>query len=234
MTMGSRRMTFLGHLAELRRRVLIALGVWLVGCAVCWPFAKEGLIWLLGPLGRPAIFLGPAEGFLVTFKVAMGGGLVLALPVILWQVLAFSLPALKRRERRAVGLLLMSGTLAFVSGAWFGWRVVLPVMMKFFMSFNSELLQAQVAANRYLSFVLFLLLGAGAAFEFPIVIAGLAWARLVTARTLLRQWRPAVLGCFVAGAILTPSPDAVTMLLVAVMLVVLYLAGVASAALMER
>ncbi len=223
-------MTFVGHLTELRRRILICLGVWLAGCAVCWPYATPALEWLLQPLGRPAIFLGPAEGFLVTFKVALGGGAALASPVILWQVLAFCLPALKRWERRAVGLLLMSGTLAFASGAWFGWRVILPVIMRFFMSYNSELLQAQVTANSYLSFVLFLLLGAGLAFEFPIVTAGLSWARLVTARALLRHWRPAILGCFVGGAILTPA-DAFSMLLVAPILVVLYFAGVGTAAL---
>lgn len=232
--MSPARMTFWGHLSELRQRIIVCLVAVVIGIAACWPFAPRALGWLLEPLGRPTIFLGPAEGFIVTFKVAAAGGIILALPLIAWHMLAFTLPALKRNEKRIAGMVLAFGGIAFAAGVWVGWTLLIPVMIRFFMSFDSEVMQAQIAADRYLSFILFMLLGAGLSFEFPIVTAGLAALRLITARTLIRRWRYCVLGCFVLAAVLTPSPDAATMLLVAAMLLGLYLAGVGTAALFGR
>ena len=232
--MSARQMTFLGHLEELRRRILICLAVWLAGSAVCWPHAATLLSWLLKPLGRPAIFLGPAEGFMVVLKVAMAGGVAVASPVITWQVLAFVAPALRKREKRALMILAGSGSVAFLIGAWFGWRLLLPAMMSFLMSFASDVLQPTIVADRYLSFVLYILLGCAAAFEFPVLSAVLAKAGLLKARSLLRHWRPAILVCFIAAAVITPSPDAFTMIMVALPLVALYAVGVVTAAVAGR
>src|SRR5690348_162365 len=112
-------MTVLGHLEEFRRRSLVALAAWGLGCAVVWPRAQRLLDRLLEPLGQPAVFLAPADGFMVVFKLDLVAGALLASPVIAWQVAAFLLPALKRREKRAVLLATTSGVGAFALGAWF-------------------------------------------------------------------------------------------------------------------
>jgi sec-independent protein translocase protein TatC len=227
-------MTVVGHLTELRRRILVALGSWLAACAVLWPFAPRFLDILLKPLGSPAVFLGPADAFMLVFKLDLVVGAVLASPVILWQAMAFVLPALKPPERKLAGWLLSGGVVAFAAGAWFSFRFILPAMMDFLMGFSSDVLKPQIVADRYIGMVVTVAAGCGAAFELPLVTAGLSRAGILTAGWLLGRWRYAILGCFLGAAVLTPSPDAVTMLMVGVPLVALYFAGVATAALAAR
>jgi len=228
------RMTFIEHLEELRRRLLTCIVTYVAACAVAWPKSPVLLARLLAPLGRPAVFLGPADGFMVTLKVDMTAAAILASPVLIWHVMAFVLPALTRKERAAGIFIVTTGALAFLAGMFLGWLYLLPAMMKFFMQFASDALVPMVSADRYLSFTLWILLGSGAAFELPIVTAGLAKAGLVTARGLLRGWRLATVACFVAGAAITPSPDAFSMSVVSLVLVALYFAGVGTAALAGR
>jgi len=227
-------MTVVGHLTELRRRILVALGTWIGACALLWPFTPRILHFLLEPLISPAVFLGPADAFMLVLKIDLIGGAVMASPVILWQAMAFVFPALKPAERRVAGWLLFGGVFAFAAGAWFSFALILPPMMKFLMGFSSDVLKAQIVADRYLGMVVTLAVGCGAAFELPLVTAGLARAGILTAGWLLGRWRYAILGCFTAAAVLTPSPDAVTMLMVGVPLVALYFAGVGTAALAGR
>jgi sec-independent protein translocase protein TatC len=227
-------MSFIQHLEEFRTRLIVSLVTYLVACAVAWPKSPFLLARLLAPLGRPAVFLGPAEGFMVMLKVDMTAAAILASPVIIWQVMAFVLPALTRKERAAGIFIVMAGALSFLGGMLLGWLYLLPAMMKFFMGFGSEALVPMISADRYLSFALWILLGSGAAFELPIVTAGLAKVGIVTARGLLKGWRFATVACFVAGAAITPSPDAFSMIVVSLVLVALYIAGVGTAALAGR
>lgn len=221
----------LGHLDELRGRLLWALAAWLTGCLAVWTRAPRIVDWLLRPLGAPAVFLSPAEAFRVVFQADMAAGAVLALPVILWQALGFLLPAMTVRERRLVGGMSVFSVVVFALGMWFGWVVLVPATMKFLMSFATELLRPQITASSYLSLVFWVVLGCGVAAEFPVLTMGLAAAGLVRARTLLRHWRGAILGCTVLAALMTPSPDAGTMLMVMVPLIGLYFLGAATAAL---
>ena len=222
-------MSVLGHLEEFRRRSIVALAAWAAGCAIAWPRAPRLLDRLLEPLGQPAVFLAPAEGFMVVFKLDLAAGALLASPVIAWQVAAFFLPALKRREKRAVVLAAASGVGAFALGAWFAVRFLVPAMMAFFMGFATERLRPQITAERYFGFLLWIAVGCGAAFEFPVVAGGLAAGGLLRARTLLRHWRPAVMICLVVAALVTPSPDAASMLMLAVPLLGVWAAGVGAA-----
>jgi sec-independent protein translocase protein TatC len=230
--MAERRLTVLGHLSELRRVLIVSLGAWIVLAMLSFSlFARDLLAWLLGPLGRPAIFLGPAEGFMLTFKVALLAGAVLASPVILWQLLWFVLPALRRKEKHLMWILVISGSGAFAAGAVFAYRLLLPAMISFFLGFATDQFRPEIVGSRYVNFVLFLAIGCGVAFELPIITAAMSYLGLVSHRTLLRQWRVAIIGCFAIAAFITPSPDAFTMIMVALPLVVLYLAGIATAAL---
>jgi len=229
------RLTILGHLEELRRRLLISGAAWIVACAVLWPWSLPLLDRLLTPLGQPAIYLGPAEGFLVVLKLDFILGALAASPVWLWQSTAFLAPALRPRERRLAGLAGIIGLVMFVLGAWFAFRFLLPAMMHFLLgNFTTEHLRPQITAERYLAFLVWTMAGCGAAFEFPVVAAALARAGILEARTLLRQWRLAILACLVIAAWVTPSPDAATMVMLAVPLIALYFAGAGAAWLVER
>ncbi len=227
-------MSLLGHLDELRRRLLISLAAWGIGCAAVWPRAPRLLDRLLEPLGAPAVYLGPAEGFMVVFKLDLVAGAVLASPVIAWQAAAFLLPALKAHEKRLIALVAGFGVGAFALGMWFALRFLVPAMMAFFMGFATEHLKPQITADRYFGFLLWIGLGCGAACEFPIVAAGLARAGILRAGTLLRHWRVSIMACLVVAALVTPSPDAASMLMLAVPLMGVWVAGVAGAALFGK
>ena len=206
-----------------------ALGAWLLGCVAVWRMAPAILDAMLAPLPAPAVYLGPADGFMLYCKIAMLGGAVLASPVIAWQAVGFIRPALKAREQRALGAVLAGGVVCFAAGAWFAWRFLLPSTTGFLLSFASERLRPQIVADGYVNYVLLLALGCGASFELPVATAILARLGLIAPRTLARQWRTAIFGCFVLAAVVTPSPDAFTMLMVALPLVALYGMGILTA-----
>lgn len=227
------RLTVFGHLEELRRRILWSAGAWVAGCVLLWRRTPVALDWLLAPLGQPAVFLAPADAFLVTFKLNLVLGALAASPVIAWHAASFLSPALKQRERRGAALAATAGLLSFIAGAWFAIRFLLPAMMGFLMSFATDRLVPQIAADRYFGFVVWTAAGCGVAAEFPVVTAGLSAAGLITSATLWRHWRPAVLGCLVVAAVVTPSPDVATMVMLAVPLVGLYALGALSARLFE-
>jgi sec-independent protein translocase protein TatC len=223
------RLTVVGHLQELRRRLLIALVAWLTGCAAVWPFAPSLLDWLLSPLERPAVFLSPAEAFLVLFKLDLVVGAALASPIVLWQAAAFLLPALTKRERRAAIWAGAGGLVAFAVGVAFALEVLLPAMMRFFMGYATERLVPAISVDRYMNFLAWTALGCGVAFEFPVLAAGLSAAGILDGRTLLRHWRIAVVGCAIVAALVTPSPDAATMVIMMAPLLGLYFVGALAA-----
>lgn len=186
--------------------------------------------WLLLPLGAPAVFLSPAEAFRVVFQVDLAAAAILASPVIFWHALQFLLPAMTPRERRLVGGMAVFAVVVFGLGMWFGWKILVPATMKFLMSFATERLRPQITAASYFSLVFWVVLGCGLAAEFPVVTMGLSAAGLIRARTLLSHWRGAIVGCTVLAAMMTPSPDAATMIMVMIPLIALYFIGVGTAA----
>jgi sec-independent protein translocase protein TatC len=228
------RLTILGHLEELRRRFLICLAAWLVACVAVWPRALPLLDWLLTPLGEPAIYLGPAGGFMAVMKLDFVMGALLASPVWLWHATAFLSPALRQRERRLAALAGAVGSGMFLLGGWFAYRYLLPAMMHFLLGYRTEHMRPQVTVDQYMGFLLWTVGGCGVAFEFPVVSAALAKAGILRSRGLLRQWRLAIIACLIIAAWVTPSPDAGTMMMLAVPLVALYFAGVGTAWLVER
>lgn len=232
--MAGPRLTIFGHLEELRRRILWSLGTWLACAILLWSRTSVVLDWLLAPLDRPAVFLAPADAFLVTFKLNLVIGGLAASPVIAWHAASFLAPALKQHERRVAAGVACAGLLSFIGGAWFAIRYLLPAMMGFLMSFATDRLVPQIAADQYFSFVVWTAAGCGVAAEFPIVTAGLSAAGLITSATLWRQWRIAILACLVIAAVVTPSPDVATMMMLAVPLIGLYAIGAVTARFFER
>jgi sec-independent protein translocase protein TatC len=211
-------MALLDHLEELRRRVLVSLAAYLVAAVAVYARLADPLIEVLtAPLGdRRLVFLGLAEAFWVRLKVSLWGGLILAFPVVAWQVWRFVAPGLYRRERRAVAAGVLASTVLFTAGAFLGYAALLPAAVRFFLAFEAPNLAYQAQIGPYLSLAAGLVLAAGLAFQVPIVVYALGRAGILT-RAFVRQWRPAiVVGIFALAAILTPSGDAFTQCLLAV------------------
>jgi sec-independent protein translocase protein TatC len=234
-------MTLLEHLLELRTRITIMAVAVALGMAIFFvPAIGFRFIEALLAPARESVpdfrpqFIEPMENIAVFFRVALLGGITVAMPVVVYQVLRFITPALTKNEKRWLFPLVFGATLSFLGGLAFGYYVVLPFTLKFLLTFGSTFAEADWRIGNYINFVTRMLLVLGLVFETPLLVMALAKMRLVTARQLLRQWRYAVILSFVLAAIVTPTIDPVTQSLVGGPIVALYFAGIGLAWLVRR
>lgn len=221
------RMTILEHLAELRRRIIIAgigttIAVMIAAFWLTWPMISL----LTEPAGVKLAALRPAETFSTYMKVALATGVGLSMPLIISQALLFVLPGLHPQERRWIYIAVPAISVAFAIGLTFGFLVVIPFAVRFLMSFGGDLIEAVWSVEAYLSFVSSLLLWIGLSFETPVALFFLAKLGVVNSRQLARYRRYALVGAFVIGAIITPTPDPVNQTIVSLPIYLLYELGV--------
>jgi sec-independent protein translocase protein TatC len=179
------------------------------------------------------ITTGVAEPFTATLTVSFYAALVIALPVLLYQVYAFVLPALNRRERRVALPLMVAAPGLFVAGVAFAYVVVLGPAVHFLQGYNSKNFDALVAAKQLYSFEIMTMIGIGLAFQLPLALLGLDYVGAVNARTLIRHWRYALIVIAVIVAAL-PGPDLVTSALEMVPLVLLYVLSIFLLSVVDR
>jgi len=221
-------MPFLDHLEELRWRILWSLLAVFVGTLIGW--------WLLGKVdiievlkqpiapylpGGRLIFTSPAEPFMLTLKVAFALGCLLASPIVIYQVWAFLAPALYEREKRLIVPALAVGVILFLAGAIACYKWLLPAALKVLIGFSRSDLQPMITIDRYFGMAVPFVVGCGLIAELPLVVTILASLGIVTPQFLGRQRRYAIVIAAFLAAILTP-PDAVSMLLMLVPLLLLY------------
>jgi len=224
------KMSFLDHLEELRKRLLISFIAAAVGFAACWAFAEPIFAKLQEPLTK---FLPPGDKlaytrltapFFLYMKVAFFAGLFLAAPVILLQLWLFIAPGLYKKERRLAVPFIIFGSAFFIIGGYFGWRFLLPATCSFFVETGKQFKQ-MVTVDDYFSFASMIILACGVVFETPILIFFLARLGIVTPAFLMQKFKYAVVLSFVVAAIVTPTPDMVTQAALAVPMILLYLIG---------
>lgn len=220
-------MPLMEHIRELRTRILRSLAAVLAGTAVAL-VAAQPIIHGLQSMCTVCtyIFIRPTEAFGAYFRVALVLGIALALPVLIYQVVAFVLPGLHRRERRYLYLMLPGGLLLFLIGLAFGYLVVVPRAINFLATFLMGTAEPAWSLGMYISFVTNLLFIIGLTFETPLIVLVLAKIGLATPDRLTRYRRHAILVIAVAAAVLTPTPDPVTMFLVMAPMVLLYEFGI--------
>ena len=220
-------MSLVEHLEELRRRILRSLLALIVGAGCCLLTVRP----LVRILEMPAqgirfLQLAPGEFLFVSLKVAGYGGLVLALPWVIFEVLSFVLPGLTRRERRLVAPAVAGSTVLFVVGLTFAWWALVPAALRFLVSYGADVVEPLWSIERYMDFVLLLMVATALAFQLPVLQLVLGVLGLISSRQMLRAWRWVLLISALAGAVLTPSTDPVTMLLLSGAITALYLVGV--------
>src|SRR5919197_1464567 len=169
------------------------------------------------------------EAFWVQMKVAMIVGLFIAAPAILWQVWAFIAPGLYEHERRYAAPFVIIGSVLFIGGGVFSLKVVTPYAIQFLLSYSRPGLAPMISVGSYIDFLLKFTLAFGLVFELPLGITLAARMGLVTAKALARNRKYAILGAFIAGAILTPTPDMFNQTLMAGPLIILYEVGIVAA-----
>ena len=225
------KMTFLDHLEELRKRLMVSLIAVAVGFFACWAFAEPIFAIIQAPLtdflppGDKLAYTRLTAPFFLYMKVAFFAGLFLASPVVLLQLWMFIAPGLYKKERRLAAPFIILGTLFFAAGGYFGYRFLLPATCSFFVETGKQFKQ-MVTVDDYFSFASTIILATGIVFETPILIFFLARLGIVTPAFLLQKFKYAVVLSFVIAAVVTPTPDIVTQAALAVPMMLLYLIGI--------
>lgn len=232
-----RPQTVMEHLSELRNRIIKSILALVISVIVTVFFAHDAMTYILSTAtadGVQLIQTAFSDAFLTEFRLAIIGGLVIAFPVVLYQLVAFILPALRATERRLLYVGLPFATLLFVAGWAFGWFVVVPITRGFFLSVaRSAGVNPMITPREYISFVLGICNPLGIAFELPLVVLILARIGLITAGFLARVRKYAFLAIMVLAAVLSP-PDVISMSIFLVPLYGLYEFSIILARLAEK
>src|SRR6202142_4460957 len=236
------KMSFFDHLVDLRKRLINSALAIAVGAMVGVSISQK----VIGFISRPMqealrkqhlydrlIYTSPAGliNIIITFGIYIG--VVLAAPVVLYQVWLFIAPGLYKHERKAVTTFIFSSVFLFIAGISFGYFIMLPYMLDFLIGFQGSF-RPLISINEYFDFILVVLLGLGVIFELPVLIFFLALFGIVTPKFLWKNLRYAILIIAIVAAFVTPTPDATTMLVFMAPMVLLYFLGIGVAALVVR
>jgi sec-independent protein translocase protein TatC len=236
------KMSFFDHLVDLRKRLINSALAIAVGAMVGVSISQKVIGFIARPMQEALrkqhlddrlIYTSPAGliNIIITFGIYIG--VVLASPFVLYQVWLFIAPGLYKHERRAVTGFIFSSLFLFLSGISFGYFVTLPYMLNFLTGFQGPF-RPLISINEYFDFILIVLLGLGIIFELPVLIFFLALFNIVTPQFLWKNLRYAILIIAIVAAIVTPTPDATTMLVFMAPMVGLYFVGIGVAALVVR
>ena len=231
---GGPDMTLIDHLKELRNRVIICALALVIGSLVSFLFWENILGWLLAParVDHPEFTLtsfSPTDRISAIFKIGLYGGVILASPVIIYQLLMFVVPGLTPRERKWLLPGVLGAILFLVAGMAFAYFIILPASLGFLLDLGSKQIETKTGIQPYLDFVSRIVFFVGLSFEMPVVLAILGKLGVVRPRQMLKFWRYAILIIVILSAVITPTPDPYNQLLVAGPMFALYALGVAFA-----
>jgi len=218
-------MSIVEHLEELRKVVVVSvIAVLISTMAIFFLFRDVLFMAAIKPLadyGIPVVFIGPTEALFSKLKISIIVGLLISLPVILWKVWSFVVPALHAKERRYVYMLVPASLLLFLLGVSFAYFTVLQIATRFLLVTAAEGLEPMITVSKYISFLISFLLPFGIIFELPLVVFFLTHIGLINHNFLARNRRYAILIAFIIAAVFTP-PDVVSQILLAAPMIILY------------
>jgi sec-independent protein translocase protein TatC len=229
------KMSFLEHLDELRKRIIRSLLALCLGVGIAAFFIDDIINFVMRPLsatlpsGASFIYTYPTEAFMLNIRIALLAGLFIGTPIIFTQVWLFVAPALYAKERRYAIPFVVLSSAGFLAGAAFSHYVAFPLMWRFFSSFSNDMITFMPRIEDTFSMYLRMMLGMAVVFQMPALVFFLARMGVITARWMVRQFKYAVLVIVVVAAIITPSADVASQLIVAGPMVILYILSIAIA-----
>ena len=231
--MNDTSMSFWQHLAELRKRLLRSALAIILGFTAAYSFHKEIFRVLRYPFDTAyvnvygstpkLISISLLEGFMVYLKMSLLVGFFIASPVIFYQIWKFIAPGLRENERKHVVPFVLLATIFFVGGAFFGYFMVFPKGFEYFLTVTQgENIEPTIQMEQYYKLAAWMLVGFGASFEGPLILLYLVYFRILTTQHLVSSWRGALVAIMVLSAVITPTPDLGTMLMMALPLMAMY------------
>jgi sec-independent protein translocase protein TatC len=227
------KMTFLEHLDELRKRIIVALSAVAVATLISFAFVDRIYRFVMDPLyallpkgGSTLVYTEPTEAFILWVWMALLAGILLAMPVVLWQVWLFIAPGLYQKEKKIAIPFIVLASVGFLAGAAFTHYLLFPWMWRFFGSFADEKLRFLPRIEPVFDLYVKMILGMGLVFQMPALVYALAKMGLVTWRFLVRHFKYAILIIFIAAAVITPSGDMLTQTLFAAPMIGLYIISI--------
>jgi sec-independent protein translocase protein TatC len=235
--MNDGSMSLMEHLKELRTRLIWIIGTMLIGTVFTLFFAEPIIQFIIQPLSNIGVIpqaIGPTDTIGVYFKVCFTVGASIAMPVIVYQIIAFVSPGLYPHEKRALLLTLPGIMILFILGAAFAFYMLIPAAVDFLQNFLGSVIRQDWTIERYIGFITRLVFWMGVSFEMPLVVAFLARTGMITGQRLLHFWRHSIVVAAIVAAAITPTVDPVNMVIVMGPLLVLYALSVGLAYLLYR
>ena len=222
----SLELPFLEHVEELRQRIFFLFGIILLLTLSAFANVTELVKFLEFPVMNVKFFqLSPGEYFISTIKISFYTGLLFSSPFVIGQLILFLLPGLTKKETRIILPLLVSSLILFLLGLAFSYYTLIPAALNFFLNYSEEVLEPFWSFDQYFEFILVLFYSTGLAFQIPIFQILIGLLNIVSPKQMLKAWRYAVLISTILGAILTPSTDPLTQLLLSIAILLLYFSG---------
>lgn len=221
---SNQAMSLMEHLAELRNRIIASVLALMIGVVAAFFVSLPAIdmLKLIAPAGVHFVQLTPGEVVMASVRVAVILGAVLASPVILYQIIRFIFPGLTPREKGWVLWIVGGGGVLFLLGIGFAYRLVLPPTLEWLLAYGQEVAENQMSIARFVEFTTSLILITGVLFEMPVVLMLLSFTGLVTSQKMLAHWRMTMVFIFLFAAIITPSQDPLSMVMVGLAMVFLY------------
>jgi len=226
-------MTVTEHLEEFRSRLIVVIVTLVIGVIIGFFLAHEYVLEAMLVVPEDVIFIHPTEAFFTTLKIAIYLGIILSIPMIIYQVIAFLVPGLSSSEKKYVILGLPMSVVLFALGVAFAYSVILPLAYNFFIGFGGEAMEAQISVKEYVTFVLHFIIPFGLTFQLPLIVIILTALGILNPVFLRKNRKYGILVIFVMSAFLTPG-DIGSQLLMAGPLVLLYEISVLLSAVIYR
>ncbi len=230
-----KKLTVLGHLVELRKILVRSLIAIAVASTISFIFARQIFAILISPAGGvELVYIEMTEMLGTYMRVCLAAGLMLAMPYVIYQGLLFISPALTRKEKKYIYLILPWIAAMFIAGVIFGYFILVPPATKFLLTFGSDIAVPQIRVGNYISIITRLLLAIGLVFEMPVITTFLARIGILKPKWLSDRRKIAIVTAFIIAAIITPTFDPINQSLVAVPLIVLFEISILLAKLVQR
>lgn len=215
------------HINELRNRLLITFIIFILCTTIDCIFLKQLTLLLQLPAkGVKFLQLSPGEYFFVSIKVALYGGFITSCPFALYQLVMFILPGLTINEAKIIVPSLIGSVCLFFIGIIFGYTILAPAALNFLINYGADIIEPLWSFEQYFDFILLLLFSTGLAFQIPILQIGLGVMNVVSSQQMLSAWKYIIVMSTILGAILTPSTDPVTQMIMSAAILALYFSGI--------